>query len=407
MSDHPTTRSWAAVATLGLGVFAITTTEIMPIGLLKPMAADLGVSDGLIGLTVTVFAFIAAIAAPTLSSLTRRIDRRTVTLVVMAVFVAGNILTALAPNYATLVVTRVVIGIALGQMWTLVAPTAVALVHARYAVRANTIAFSGVSLASVAGMPLGNVIGQTFGWRAAFWCLAGLCTLTLAALALFMSSVTPVDGMSLRRLPSLLRDRDLRITIAVTILVITGAYAAYTYVTPLIVDVIGIVDDLVSVVLLAMGAAGVAGNFAAGTLLSRIPSIRLALASLVGLLAGALVVVLTTTAITPLAVVALLLWAIGYAAIPIGLQTTVLRVAPAQRESATTIYSTAFNLSIGLGALVGALAIDHLGALAPAAVGTTLALIALAMTTALPRRAAPQSPPQNHSGTERSDDTTH
>ncbi|MEP9413155.1 MFS transporter [Gordonia sp. VNQ95] len=378
-----TARDWAAVTALGLAVFTITTTEIMPIGLLQPMAADLGVSEGLIGLTVTVFAFVAAVAAPTLSSLTRRIDRRTIALAVMAVFVVGNTLTALAPNYATLVIVRVVIGVALGQMWTIVAPTAVALVSTRHAVRANTIAFSGVSIASVAGMPLGTFIGQLAGWQSAYWALSGLSAMTVVALAVFMTPVAPAGSLSLRRLPSMLRERNLRVTIIITALVITGAYAAYTYVTPLIVDTIGIDADLVSAVLLAMGVAGVAGNFAAGAFLTRTRSIRGSLGVLVGLLAVALVLVVATSSLTPLV---LMVWSAGYAAIPIGLQTTVLRVAPAHREAATTIYSTTFNLSIGLGALVGAVAIDRAGSLAPTLIGAICAVAALAVTLRLPTR---------------------
>lgn len=377
-------RDWAAVASLGLGVFTITTTEIMPIGLLQPMAADLAVSDGLIGLTVTFVAFVAAVAAPTLSTATRRVDRRIIALCVMAVFVVGNTLTALAPDYLTLVIVRVVIGIALGQMWTIVAPTAIALVPRRYAVRATTIAFSGVSLASVAGMPLGTFIGQQVGWRAAYWSLAGLSAVTLLALAVVMSPVTPTGGVSLRRLPALLQQRGLRLTIIVTVLIITGAYAAYTYVTPLIVDVVGIDADLVSAVLLMMGVAGVAGNFAAGAFLTRTTSIRRSLASLVGLLAVALVLLLVTFPITALAVVVLLVWAVGYAAIPIGLQTTVMRVAPDHREAATTIYSTAFNISIGFGALAGAGAIEASGPLAPTVVGAVCAVVAFLVALRLP-----------------------
>lgn len=380
------------MAALGLGVFTITTTEIMPIGLLQPMAADLGVSDGLIGLTVTFFAFVAAISAPTLSTATRRIDRRVLLIIVMALFVVGNAATALAPNYATLVAVRIVIGCALGLMWTLVAPTAVALVPARVSVRATTIAFSGVSLASVAGMPLGTLVGQLFGWPAAYWVLAALSAITLAALIAFLRPVPGVGDTSLRRLPSLLRGRDLRLTIIVTGLVITGAYAAYTYVTPLIVEEIGINEHLVSAVLLVMGAAGVAGNFASGAFLARTRSPRLAVATLVGILAVALVAVLLGAHVRPVAVAALVVWAIGYAAIPIGLQTTVLRVEPGRREAATTVYSTTFNLSIGLGALVGALAIDHAGASAPTLIGAGCALLALVVSAGLPRRTPTPAP---------------
>ncbi len=389
MPTTATRRDWAAVASLGLGVFTITTTEIMPIGLLRPMADDLAVSEGAIGLTVTFFAFVAAFSALILTSATRRIDRRPILLSVLALFVVGNTLTALTTGYAMLVIVRVVIGVALGLMWAIMAATAVRLVPPNAAVRATTIAFSGVSLASVFGLPVGTFIGQLLGWRAAFWTLAGLSAVALVALAIFLRSVpADTDTIGLRGLPRLLRMKHLRTTLIVTALAVTGAYAAYTYVTPLIVEVIGIDAGLVSVVLLVMGAAGVAGNFGAGAFLTRTTSVRGSLCSLIGLLAAALVLTILTREWVAVAVIGLLIWAVGYAAIPIGLQTTVFRVAPGYRESATALYSTTFNLSIGLGALVGALAIERAGALAPTIVGAVGATLALIVASRLPARVA-------------------
>lgn len=393
MTTTAARRDWAAVVSLGLGVFTITTTEIMPIGLLRPMSDDLGVSEGSIGLTVTFFAFVAALSAPTLSTATRLLDRRPILLAVMAAFVVGNTLTALTVNYVMLVVVRMAIGMALGLMWAIVAATAVRLVPANAAVRATTIAFSGVSLASVLGMPVGTVIGQALGWRAAYWTLAALSAVTLTALALLLRSV-PGDSntIGLRGLPGLLRMHDLRTTLIVTALVITGAYAAYTYVTPFIVEIVGIDAELVGVVLLVMGVAGVTGNFTAGAFLTRTPSVRWSLSAIVAVLAVALVVTPVVSPWLPAALVGLLVWAAGYAAAPIGLQTTVFRVAPAYRESATTLYSTTFNLSIGVGALIGAVAIERGGALAPVVVGAVCAVTALAIALTLPRRVTPDDP---------------
>lgn len=386
MGTPATWRDWAAVATLGLGVFTITTTEIMPIGLLAPMADDLDVSEGMIGLTVTFFAAVAAIASPTLATATRRLDRRVILLTVLAMFAVGNALTALAGNYVLLVAVRAVIGCALGLMWAIVAATAVLLVPASASVRATTIAFSGVSIASVAGMPLGTFVGQSLGWRAAYWGLAGLSAIAFVALAVFMRPTAPVGSVSLRKLPAVLRNRVLASTLGVTALVIIGAYAAYTYVTPFIVDSIGIDDDLVSAVLLAMGAAGVAGNFAAGAFMTRATSLRWALTGLVGSLAGALALVLITAPIAASAIVMLLAWAAAYAAIPVGLQTTVFRAAPQAREAATTLYATTFNSSIAIGALVGAIAIDRGGPSTPIAVGALCCVAAALLTITLPVR---------------------
>ena len=138
-----------------------------------------------------------------------------------------------------------------------------------------------------------------------------------------------------------------------------------------------------------MGVAGVAGNFTAGAFLTRTQSVRWSLAAIIAVLAGALILTPVASLWLPAALVGLLVWAAGYAAAPIGLQTTVFRVAPAYRESATTLYSTTFNFSIGVGALIGALAIEHGGALAPVVVGAVCAVIALAVALTLPRRITP------------------
>ena len=335
----------------------------------------------MIGLSVTYFAAVAAVASPTLATATRRMDRRAILLVVLALFAVGNALTALAGNYVLLVVIRAVIGCALGLMWAIVAATAILLVPPAASVRATTIAFSGVSLASVAGMPLGTLVGQLLGWRAAYWGLAGLSAVAFVALAAFMRPTTPVGNVALRELPGQLGNRVLAVPLGVTALVIIGAYSAYTYVTPFIIDGIGISDDL-----LAMGVAGVGGNFAAGAYMTRVTSLRWALTGLVGLLAAALTLVLLCASVMAAALPLLLLWAAAYAAIPVGLQTTVFRAAPDAREAATTLYATTFNSSIAIGALFGAFAIDRGGSSAPIIVGAGCCTAAALLTLRLPRR---------------------
>lgn len=384
MATDVSARDLLAVSTLGLGVFTATTTEIMPIGLLQPMADDLGVTDSLVGLTVTFFAVVAAIASPTLASATRAVDRRRVMIGVMVVFAVGNAVTAVTSSYAMLVAVRAVVGCALGLMWAIVAATAVLLVPSSASVRATAIALSGVSIASVAGMPLGTFVGQLWGWRSAFWGLAALAALAAVVLVVVMRPTQPLGGVTLRELPRTLRIADLRITLGVTSLVVIGSYAAYTYVTPFIIESIGVADRLVSVILLAMGVFGVVGNFASGWFVGQVRAMRWSLAVLVGLLTVALFAVLLTAGFRPVAIAMLMLWSAAYAAIPVGLQTGVFRAAPREREPATTLYATTFNLSIAVGALVGAVAIGRGGPSTPIAVGAVVCAAAFLLTFGLP-----------------------
>ncbi|MER8225601.1 MFS transporter [Streptomyces sp. NPDC094143] len=382
-------RSWLAVVAVGMGVFAFTTTEMVPIGLLPAMSRDLHVSEGTVGLSVTLYGAIAGLFAPVLTVATRRIDRRLLLLLVLGVFVAGNAFTALSSSYAVLMVSRLLTGFAHGVMWSIAASIAIRLVPPAQAVRATAVVFSGISIASVVGVPFGTFIGGLSDWRTAFWAIAAIGVAILAAAAFLLPPLAPRAVVRLAELPRLLRDGNLRIATLVTAAMVIGHFAAYTYVAPFLEQDAGIPSDWVSALLLLYGVAGVVGNFAGGAAAAR--SLRATTLTCILLLAAAVVALVVNGRWHPGTVILLLVWGIAYTALPVCLQTLVFASAPQAPEAATSLYICAFNISIALGALIGGWFVDASGPSAVMFLGAGFSILAALLMTRY--RVAPPAQP--------------
>jgi predicted MFS family arabinose efflux permease len=179
LRDTTPLRAWLAVAAISLAVFALMTTEMLPVGLLTPMGAGLGVSEGAAGLTVTVPGLAAAAAAPILTVLTGRLDRRLVLIALAALVAVANVATALADGFAVVLAVRVLVGVSIGGFWSIAGGVALRLVAARHVPRATAVVYGGIGAATVLGVPAGTVVGDLAGWRAAFWAVGALAVLAL------------------------------------------------------------------------------------------------------------------------------------------------------------------------------------------------------------------------------------
>jgi predicted MFS family arabinose efflux permease len=357
--DGSALRGWLAVAGLALGVFSFVTTETLPIGLLSAIADGTSVSVGTAGFLVTGFATVAALTSAPLTVLTGRMDRKWLLVTLMGFYIAGNLLAAVADTYPLLLAARIMVALAHGVFWSIAAAIAVRLVPERHAVRATSVVLGGISLASVAGTPLGTAIGQSSSWHVAFVCVGLLGVLVLAAALLFMPALPARGSGNLSVLLHVLRHRTLLTAIGVTALVMSGHFLAFTYVTPYLEDVTGVRSSLIGVLLLVFGVAGLVGNFAAGAVVSR--ALRGSLIGSSATLAVVLAVMWVGGASTPLAVAMLVCWGVLYAALPVALQTWVLQVVPEESEAASSWYVAAFNGAIGVGSLIGGLLTDASG----------------------------------------------
>ncbi|MCX4524305.1 MFS transporter [Streptomyces sp. NBC_01551] len=367
-------KGWAAVAAVSLGIFCLITSELLPVGLLTPVGDSLGVSDGTAGLMVTVPGLVAGFCAPLVTVGAGRLDRRLVLCALIALMAAANLAAALAPGFAVVLAARLLVGVSVGGFWAIAGGLAVRLVPERHVGRATALVFGGVPTASVLGVPAGTLLGELGGWRTAFAAVAALGFLTLVALLLLLPALPADRNIRFAELPALLRDnRGVRAGVIVTFLVVTGQFAAYTFVRPILRDVSGIDAGYVSTLLLGYGVAGVAGNFLAGA--------RDARRTLL-VVSAALTVVLALIAVLPGAVAGtalLLAWGVAYGGVSVSLQSWMTRAAPRAAEAASSLMVAMFNFAIAAGALVGGLAVD--GISVPAAPLTGAALMLAAAVT--------------------------
>ncbi|MFE0251230.1 MFS transporter [Streptomyces sp. NPDC059010] len=382
-------RGWLAVAGLALGVFSFVTTETLPIGLLPAIADGTSVSVGTAGFLVTGFAAVAAATAAPLTALTGRMDRKWLLVTLMVFYVAGNLLAAVASTYSLLLVARIIVALAHGVFWSIAVAVAVRLVPERHAVRATSVVLGGISLASVAGTPLGTAIGQSTSWHVAFVCVGLLGMLVLAAALLFMPALPARGSANLGVLLQVLRHRALLAAIGVTTLVMSGHFLAFTYVTPYLEEITGVRSSLIGVLLLVFGVAGLVGNFAAGAVVGR--ALRGSLIGGSGLLAVVLAVMWAVGENTVLAVTMLVCWGVLYATLPVGLQTWVLQVVPEESEAASSWYVAAFNGAIGVGALIGGLLTDASGPRPTMLVAAAFAFGAAVLLVVSGRTSSPRS----------------
>ncbi|MEV4565745.1 MFS transporter [Nonomuraea sp. NPDC049419] len=378
MTDVPgaVRARWLAVTSVAVGTFTVVTSEMLPVGLLTSIAADLGVSAGTAGLAMTAPGLVAAVAAPALAFTARRMDRRLLLIGLMALLGAANLMAAAAPDNAVMLAARVLTGVSIGGFWAFAAALGSRLVPERSVGRATSIILGGVSVASVLGVPAATFVSSFAGWRSAFVAAGVLALGLLAVLAATLPPLRPPaeeSGPATREKRFSWLSGPLILVLVLTALTISGHFAAYTYVRPFLEQVSGAGPALVGTALLLYGAAGVAGNFAAGARAARNP--RSTFIVLVVLMAVAMPALLLT-GVPPLA--ALVVWGLGYGGVGVALQLWLMREGGG--ELGTALYVSSFNVSIALGALAGGRITD--AASVPAVMGAGAALTLVSVVVA-------------------------
>ncbi len=352
---HP----WWAVSAVGLATFSVVTTEMLPVGLLTPIAESLGASTGTAGLMISLPALLAALFAPLVVIAAGGIDRRRILCVLLGLLLVANVASALAPGIGWLLAARVLVGFCMGGIWAIAGGLAARLVPAHRTGMATSIIFGGVAAASVLGVPLGALIGDALGWRRAFVAMA-LFSVAVMLLHLRVVPALPVrTSVRPRQFVQQLGQRDLRRGLWLTVLLVSGHFIAFTYVRPLLTSVSGVDTLWIGALLFAYGLAGIVGNFIAGPLAARRPrGTLLAIAS--GLLLTPLLFLWVGS--TPSAGIAvLLLWGLAYGGVSVGLMSWMMKAAPQAVEIATALYVGVFNIGIALGAWGGGRLLDGVG----------------------------------------------
>lgn len=333
------------------------------------------------GLLVTVYAATAGLTAIPLTASLEQRARRTVVVACVGVLAVSQFAVAAAPDYAVVLAARVLCAVTHGVFWSMLAPVAARLAPPGRAGRATALVFVGNSVALVAGVPLGTALGHAAGWRAAMGLVGLAAVLSAGALRRVLprlpadtpapaDAVPPADTPApaggtapggapgrLRAVPAALRSGPLLAICVVTLVVVTGHFTAYTYITALVRRDAGLSGLALSAVLFGYGAAGIGGILLTGRITDRSP--RLANAACVGGVVVALAVLASVAHGSALATVAaVIVWGAGFTALPVGLQAAVLRVAPRSADTASALFVVAFQIGIGGGALAGSLLVN-------------------------------------------------
>jgi MFS transporter, DHA1 family, inner membrane transport protein len=390
-----TATAVGALLALALAAFAYVTTETLPIGLLLPMTADLGVSPSAVGLLVTYYGLVVVVASLPLTHLTRLMPRRLLLSSLLAVFVLASWVSAAAAGYRVLLAARVVTALSQALFWSVVVSTAAGLFSPRVRGRVIAVVFAGSSLAAVLGLPVGTWLGQQAGWRTAFLALSGFGLAAMVTIAACLPTAMPGSGHAARGTTP---DAGRYLTLmAMTILATTGTFAAYTYITPFLTEVSRFPAAATGPLLLVRGVAGIVGVAAGGALVDRKPWA----AMLIPVTAQATALLgLYALGRTPVAAVGLVaLSGLSFAALTTALASRVLQVAPGNADLAAAGAATAVNVGITAGAFIGSILLPGLGVRSTALVGGLLSLAALAVVLSEPlvaatgrMRAAPSPP---------------
>ncbi|MFU8947297.1 MFS transporter [Mycetocola zhadangensis] len=355
---------WIGLLTLAGAIFISVTSEFLPTGLLPEMASELDVSLSTAGFLVTVFAGTVVIATTPLAALTRKYSRKALVVVVLLVLALANVLAAVAPTYEVLVGARVLGGLAHGLFWAVVAAYAAHLVPKQQLGKAVAITAGGGSAAFVLGVPVGTALGHVLGWRIAFGIIAVLIVLLALAVVKFLPAVNHHVELKTGEIPVPLRkDRSMKgiiLLCVVIVILITGQNIYYTYIAPWLINTAGFDEASVPFLLFLYGGAGAVGLVLAGFASDRFPKRGFAIALLAVMTA---VIALAIWSASPVVVVvAVVVWGTSFGGIPAMLQTRMLHTASFRtRDLAAALQTTAFNVGIGGGALVGGLLLDSRG----------------------------------------------
>ena len=346
-----TFKQWVSVCALAVGAFIFNTTEYIPIALLSDIGQSFDKPATEVGMMITVYAWIVALLSLPLMLMTKNIERRKLLLALFALFVVFHALSFFSWNFNILLISRIGIALTHAVFWSITASLAVRLAPTGKTNQALGLLSTGTVLAMVLGIPLGRVVGQYFGWQLSFL-LIGVCAAgVMLVLAKNLPALPSQNTGSLSSLPSLFKRRNLMLLYAMTVLIITAHFTAYSYIEPFVLQVGRFKAEQVTIVLSLYGLAGFAASYLFGKWFAKSQRLFMLGAVAVILLSALL---LLPFASFPYAVYALVfIWGVAIVIVSLGMVSKVLAFASDATDVANSIYSGLYNVGIGGGALLG------------------------------------------------------
>ncbi|MGU3577018.1 MFS transporter [Brucellaceae bacterium C25G] len=376
--------NWSAVYILGLTTFAVVTTEMLPVGLMTPIASALDIPLGTAGYIISVPALLAAFFAPLVIVAAGKIDRRLILAGLLMLLSASNLASALAPSFCWLLLARIGVGFCMGGIWAVAGGLAPRLVPAPSVGTATAFIFGGVAAASVMGVPIGASIGDIMNWRWAFGTMAVFSMIVLILSLLVLPSLPVNQQIKPNQFTATLKHAPIQLGLILTLILVAGHFMAYTFIRPLLQIVSGIEAQWIGALLFLYGAAGIAGNFLAGMFVVQrlYPTLIMIIIGLMAALSGFAFFGKTAAG----GIIMLVLWGLAYGGVSVTLQTWMMKASPAAIEIGTALFVSVFNIGIATGAFMGGQIVNHFDLLSNLFIAGALPAAALILTCSFQRK---------------------
>lgn len=365
--------SWLPVITLACGTFVFNTSEFIPIGLLSAIASDFGLSEAGAGLLITIYAWVVALASLPLMLFFSQTELKRLMLGVFALFTLSHIASAFAVSFYTLMASRIGVAFSHALFWSIVSPMAMRAAPRGKQSVALSIVVTGSSLALIAGLPLGRVIGLYLDWRSTFACIGALAALIALLFWRVFPKMPSTQSVRFKSLPTLLSNKSLRKIYLLTALFITGQFTAYSYIEPFLAQN-GVSESAITTILVLFGCSGIAASVVFSRYYDTHHLVFVNL-SLFGVAISLLMLYFSAFCL-PFVVAVIIFWGFAIACFNVVFQSQTINLAPNASAVAMSMYSGIYNVGIGGGALVGGIVSEDLGVSFVGFVGGAIALVA-------------------------------
>ncbi|AMS22267.1 transcriptional regulator [Pseudomonas synxantha] len=359
MSNAWEPQRWGAVLAMSLAAFALVASEFMPVSLLTPLAADLHISEGQAGQGISVSGVFALLTSLVIASIAARVDRKSLLMALTLLMIISGTVVAFAPTYWVFMLGRGLIGVAIGGFWSLSAATAMRLVSQAHVPRALAIVNGGNALATVIAAPLGSFLGGIIGWRGAFFCVVPVAVIALVWLLVSLPALKPTGKAKTGNALRLMKNSTVALGMLAVSVFFMGQFMLFTYLRPFLESVTRVEVSTLSLILLVLGLAGLAGTFLIDRLLKHnlYPTL-IAIPLIMAGIALALVAFGSSTLMTTLLLGS---WGLVATAAPVGWWTWLAKTLPDDAEAGGGLMVAIIQLAIAAGATVGGVAFDLSG----------------------------------------------
>ncbi|VVM36317.1 MFS transporter [Pseudomonas fluorescens] len=393
MTDHllPVPhKSWGAVFAMSLAAFVLVASEFMPVSLLTPIAADLHITEGQAGQGISVSGLFALFTSLLIASVAARVDRKPLLLSLTLLMILSGTVVAFAPNYWVFMIGRALTGVAIGGFWSLSAATAMRLVPDDQITRAMAIVNGGNALATVIAAPLGSFLGALIGWRGAFLCVIPVAIVACVWLSVSLPPMKSQSSSGTGNVLRLMKSVPVALGMVAVSVFFMGQFMLFTYLRPFLETVTNVSVSMLSLMLLVLGLAGLAGTFLIEAFLKNgLHRTLIVIPILMAVIALALVSFGSSAATTT---VLLGLWGLVATAAPVGWWTWLARTLPDAAEAGGGLMVAIIQLAIASGATVGGLVFDSSGYRATFELSAALLGVAAVLAFLAARAATRESP---------------